>query len=96
MLQLPRFRDFLIILRRGREGVGAYRYSLSPAAVNLLPHGGVMAVIQVTRERTNAFRLYRHGLWPRRIDLMDALTGTGFLPTREAAYLALAVRVEGF
>jgi len=55
-----------------------------------------MAVIQVTRERTNAFRLYRHGLWPRRIDLMDALTGTGFLPTREAAYLALAVRVEGF
>ncbi len=55
-----------------------------------------MAVIQVTRERTNAFRLYRHGLWPKRIDLMEALVGTGFLPSREAAYLACAARVEGF
>ena len=55
-----------------------------------------MTVIQVTRERTNAFRLLQHGLWPKRMDLMEALGGTGFLPTREAAYLSVAARVEGF
>lgn len=55
-----------------------------------------MTVIQITRERANSFRLYKHGLWPKRLDLLEALAGSGFLPTREAAYLAAAARVEGF
>ncbi len=55
-----------------------------------------MTVIQVTRERTNAFRLHQQGLSPKRPELEESLAGTGYLPTREAAYLSAAARVEGF
>ncbi len=55
-----------------------------------------MSELKVTGERVNAFRLERHGLWPRVGSLARAIEGCGFLPSRESAYLGLAARVEGF
>ena len=55
-----------------------------------------MTELNVTRERVNSYRLEKHGLWPRHGNLVKAVEGCGFLPSRESAYLSLAARVEGF